>query len=101
MKFKIKYNRKFMAKNSGMTLWPWVLFQEKKEDVSDRLFRHELEHCYQIKREGRLKFYASYFWQLITKGYRNISYEVEAYAIWETPLTEQEKKWRESGVIEL
>jgi hypothetical protein len=50
---------------------------------------------------GRIKFYASYLWLQMKHGYRNHPYELEAWERQNTPLTEQEKQWREKGKIEL
>jgi len=65
------------------------------------LFRHELEHCYQIKKKGVVKFYLSYLKELVTKKYRDISYEQEAYDIERKPLTAEEQEWFYNKVIKL
>lgn len=86
---------------AGMVLWPWVWFKRTPDQVSDRLYRHELQHCYQVKRMGRFKFYTTYLWLLARHGYKNHPYEVEARERHYDPLTDQEKQWRENGVVEL
>jgi hypothetical protein len=101
MKFKIVYNCKWMFWAAGMVVWPFMFFKRSPSEVSNVLYRHELEHCYQVKREGRLKFYATYLWYQIRYGYKKNPYEVEANEREFDALTEQEKQWRGKGVIEL
>ena len=50
---------------------------------------------------GRFKFYTSYLWLLAKHGYKNHPYENEARDRQYDPLTDQEKEWREKGVVEL
>ena len=76
---------------AGMVLYPWIFFKGSKEEVSDRLFRHELEHIYQVRREGWLKFHVKYFYFSIRKGYRNNPYEIEATTMSNIPLTAEER----------
>ena len=40
--------------------------------------KHEDVHKEQFKKDGWIKFLTRYIWQLITKGYKNIDYEIEA-----------------------
>lgn len=51
-----------------------------KEDllIGDKIYKHELKHIEQVKREGRLKFICKYLWFNIRYGYKNNPYEVEA-----------------------
>lgn len=99
MKFKIVYNCKWMFWAAGMVVWPFMFFKRSPEEVSNILYRHELEHCYQVKRMGRIKFYASYLWLQMKHGYKNHPYENEANDREHDALTEQEKQWRENGKI--
>ena len=79
----------------GKVRYPFMLFSDAKEDVPDWLFRHELEHIYQVRRDGWWKFHLVYLWQLIRRGYKNIEYEVEARKIALTPLTKVERELKE------
>jgi len=45
---------------------------------SKSLIRHESKHIEQINREGIIKFTIAYMWYLITVGYKNNPYEIEA-----------------------
>lgn len=81
----------------GMVLYPFVLFKRSKEDVSDRLFRHELQHVYQVRREGWLKFYLTYLWYQVRYGYSKNPYEVEATSFENDPLTPQERKLKDDS----
>ncbi|KPK74250.1 MAG: hypothetical protein AMJ84_00235 [Acidithiobacillales bacterium SM23_46] len=106
MKFRIVYNAWWMRRGWGMVFWSWMWFGLKESEVSDRHYRHELQHCYQVKRKGRLWFLISYallwlrhgaFWG----GYRNHPYEVEARQHQDNPLTAEEIAWRERRRITL
>lgn len=55
---------------------------------------HERIHMCQRMVEGVWKFRARYLWQLLTRGYRGIDYEVEAYTN-EGDLTYCERRWPE------
>jgi len=93
MKLKIKYNvgKWIMWGYAGRVLYPFVLFRDSTEEVSDRLFRHELEHVYQIQADGWWKFHLKYLYELVRYGYKNISYEVGAEWKEETMLTVSER----------
>ena len=100
MKFKVLTNQKWLLWAQGMVIYPFVIIRPRV--CSETLFRHELEHCYQIQREGVIKFYLSYVWKLIRHtGYKNHPDEVEAYQAQNKKLTKVERQWYESGVIEL
>lgn len=102
MKFTVKYNFNVILKPGwAIVLWPFVLFNAPKSKVTDRWFRHELQHCYQVKKKGVLRFYLTYLWHLIRKGYRDNPYEVEARAYENVPLTETERKWLHDNKIRL
>ena len=80
---------------AGMVLYPFMLFKRSKEEVPDTLFRHELEHVYQVQREGWFKFYIKYLYLNVRKGYRNNPYEIEARDASVEPLTSEERKLKE------
>jgi hypothetical protein len=101
MKFRIVYKAWWMFWAKGMVLWPWIWFNPAKMHVSNILYRHELEHCYQVKRMGRFKFYTSYLWLLAKHGYKNHPYENEANDREHDPLTDQEKQWIADGKVKL
>lgn len=94
---KIRYNHwifKLIRNYDGIVIYPWVLFKQDKTEVSDTLFRHELEHVYQIQREGWFCFHMKYFWYLLKYGYWNNPYEVSARKAQTTPLTKEESEIR-------
>jgi len=117
MKFKIIYNARFMFWARGMVLWPFLLLKpyKRKPETSlfnkkwneqaladeDRIYRHELQHCYQVKQEGRLKFYGKYLWYQVRHGYTDNPYEVDARAHENEPLTPTETSWRRRGKVVL
>lgn len=101
MKFRIVYKAWWMFWAGGMAVWPWVWFKSADMHVSTRLFRHELEHCYQIKRKGRLKFYVGYLLLLLRYGYKRHPYEIEANERENDPLTPTERAWKDRGRIQL
>ena len=73
-----------------------IFFSDSAKDLPQWLFRHELEHCYQIMREGVILFYAKYFWYSVRHGYKKNPYEIEAYQRQIDPLTTNEEQllWR-------
>lgn len=81
----------------GQCLYPFVLFRFKKEEVSDRLFRHEIEHFYQGQQLGFFGYYFKYIWLSIRHGYKNHPMELECEAIENAPLTHQERMWKDEG----
>lgn len=81
----------------GQCLYPFVLFRFKKAEVSDRLFRHEIEHFYQGQRLGFFGYYCKYLWLNIRHGYKKHPMELECEAVENTPLTEQERKWKDES----
>lgn len=61
-----------------MALYPFILINPKKK-FGPVLLNHELIHHRQQLEMLILPFYILYLTELITKGYRNISFEKEAY----------------------
>ena len=104
MKFKIVYNPWWMRKGWAMVFFFWMWVGKDQKDFADWHYRHELQHCYQIKDKGRLWFYLTYafYWfryGMFWGGYKNNPYEIEANERENDPLTDQEKQWKESGKI--
>ena len=81
----------------AITIYPFIFFKRKKDEISDRLFRHELEHIYQVRRRGWFRFYLSYLWESIRRGYKNNKYEIAANAVENTPLTADERKLKDQS----
>jgi len=75
----------------AITIYPWIFFRKPRGTVTDVEFRHELEHCYQVRRVGWLRFYVTYGWQAWRRGYDTIPAELEARAMQDTPLTAAEE----------
>lgn len=97
MKLRIIYNTWFVPPGSdAWVIYPFMFFRQHRVDVSNRLFRHELEHVYQVQRDGWFKFYLGYLWDWLTNGrdYYKIRYEVEARAKEHEPLTSVERYWK-------
>lgn len=80
----------------GITIYPFIFFKRKREEITDTLFRHELEHIYQVKRLGWFRFYISYLIENIKEGYQNNKYELEAESRENTPLTVEERQLKDS-----
>ena len=98
MKFWIIKNDSIpFGRYEGIVLYPFVFVKNDK----DTLFRHELEHCYQIARKGVLRFYWDYLVNLVKYGYSNHPDEIEAYAKQSLRLTPEETVWKINGVIEV
>ena len=99
MKFIVLKNQQWMFWAGGMVLYPFVIFSMRYP--SRQLFRHELEHCYQVQRKGVFKFYTSYVFNLFKHGYRKHPDEIPAWDIQHTKLTEVEETWYKTGKINL
>jgi len=95
MKFRIvKGKLPWMFWADGMVLVWFVLLKDQPSFRADEiLYRHELQHCYQMEEKGRIRFYLSYLWELIRKGYRGNKYEKEAFRVQYTRLTSLERHW--------
>lgn len=120
MKFKIVYREEsqsifpWKSRFRGVVLWPYVIMRPRvyatgsvaQSELATRrslvkLYRHELQHCYQIKRMGIIKFYVRYVWLNLIKGYQNHPDELEARQYENEQLTQLEEKWLHDGVIDL
>ncbi len=80
----------------GVVIGHHIFFADPPDSIPEWTFRHELEHAYQIMREGARKFYWNYFWFQIRLGYHKNPYEIEARAVECIPLTinEEEILWK-------
>ena len=120
MKFKIIYKKEnesifpWKSRFRGVVLWPYVIMRPRVYSTGQvaqsemmtrrslvKLYRHELQHCYQIKRMGVIKFYVRYVWLNLIKGYQNHPDEIEARQYENEKLTQLEEKWLHNGVIDL
>lgn len=79
-----------MGRFNGKVYYPFVLFKQAQDEVTDILFRHELEHVYQVKRKGWFGFYLKYLYFNIRYGYENNPFEIEANERENEPLTKAE-----------
>lgn len=66
-------------RTAAMALFPFILLNRRKK-VTDILINHERIHLMQQLEMLVLPFYLIYLFELVAKGYRNISFEKEAYA---------------------
>lgn len=64
----------------AITLGQTTYYSCNIDKVNIEWRKHEDMHKIQWKRDGHIKFACRYVWQLITKGYLNIDYEIEARA---------------------
>jgi hypothetical protein len=74
---------------TAMAVYPFMIFKNQKVSVSRKVIRHELIHFHQQLELLILPFYVLYFLSYLLnlliyrdhdKAYRNICFEVEAYA---------------------
>lgn len=72
-----------------------IFFKEKKKDVSEKLFKHELCHHYQGEKL-KAAFYPILFLDYAVLGYTKSLLEKEAKEYAKNPLTKQEKSWWDS-----
>ena len=73
-------------------IYPFLLFSEVRGAVADQLFRHEMQHVYQLRKLGWIRFHAKYLWSLIRHGYTDNDFEIDARAHEITPLTRDERR---------
>lgn len=86
----------------GIVLYPFVFFRPYKNDAQNRvLFRHELQHCYQIKERGVLAFYVNYLWLLFKHGYHDHPDEIEARQSQNLPLSPTQVTMYHTGKIKI
>ena len=98
MKLRVIYDSCLVSSSyDAWVLFPFMFFRAAKENVSDQLFRHELEHVYQVMRVGWLCFYSKYLWYLYLHGYNEHPFELEAKARQYDPLTKDEITLKEAG----
>jgi len=76
----------------GIVLWNRIRFAEPANEVPNWVFRHELEHAYQIIRDGHLTFYIKFFYYSVRYGYQENPYEIEAREAQQKPLTQNEEE---------
>jgi len=70
-------NRWYLSKwIDGIVIYPFIFYQG---EPSETLRKHEWVHIEQIKRLGVIRFYITYLWYNLTKGYDNNPFEIEAY----------------------
>jgi hypothetical protein len=62
----------------AVTLGQTAYYSCDENQVSERWHKHEDCHKVQWARDGKVKFLSRYIWQLFTKGYAQIDYEIEA-----------------------
>lgn len=98
MKIRVVYSFLPLRKSwvHGIVIYPFIFFKRRREEVADRLFRHELQHVYQVQEHGWFKFYLSYLWNSLWHGYKGNKYELEANAVENQPLTAYERSLKDS-----
>lgn len=71
--------------HSSVCLYPWKIVYHRPPD--EELRRHEWAHVYQIKRDGKLKFYSRYIWEKFIKKipWDQREYEQEAVRLAKDP----------------
>jgi hypothetical protein len=98
MKIRPVYNFLPLRKTwiGGITIYPFIFFKRRREEVTDTLFRHEMQHIYQVQKLGWIRFYVSYLWESARVGYKKNKYEIEANAVENQPLTAYEQSIKAS-----
>lgn len=62
----------------GITVFPFIIFSSKTK-ITPELINHEKIHLKQQLELLIIPFYIWYFIEYYTKGYKNVSFEKEAY----------------------
>jgi len=97
MKLRVCYSSRLVRKKyAAWVLFPFMFFRQAKEDVDDRLFRHEMQHVYQVLRMGWWVFYITYLWHLWRDGYARHPYELEAHMVEHDELTTVERFFKDN-----
>ena len=72
----------------AITLYPYIIYRCKEEEVPERTKRHEMIHIHQQRELGVIGFYILYTYYWLKKlakyknfsvAYYNIPFEIEAY----------------------
>ena len=80
----------------AITLWPFIIFRNSREEVGETLINHEMIHIKQQEELWVVGFYILYVYYWLknlpkyrdsSKAYYNIPFEVEAY------LNQEDKKY--------
>lgn len=102
MRLRFRFNHWWFRifPGAGMVFYPYVLFKRGPEQTPAKLFRHELQHVYQVRQQGWLKFYLTWLWYTITRGYRGNPYEIEANAVENDPLNSSEQALWQAAVYQ-
>ena len=96
MELRVIYSSRLVRKKyAAWVLYPFMFIRHSKEDCSDRLFRHEREHVYQVQSDGWWTFYIKYLWHLYKHGYMDHPYEMEARDRENDPLTTVERYFKD------
>ena len=73
-------NKRLLGKNiNGMTIAPFIILRDESLKSNKRLMNHERIHIKQQVEMLWLPFFIWYGIEYLFKGYRNISFEREAY----------------------
>ena len=89
MRTKEKYDHWFpkLLSISAITIYPYILYSLRANEIPKSLRFHELEHIDQVRRIGWVRFYLSYVLYYLAnkasgmshqKAYKEIPYEKEA-----------------------
>lgn len=91
---KTRFGRWFMegypAKFHAIFWLGVMTFAGPKGRYGKGLYKHELIHFYQAKREGWLLWNIRYYYYLWKVGYLDNPYEQEAYSLQHEPMTDEE-----------
>jgi hypothetical protein len=81
----------------GIVLYPFVILSTTKEKTRTSVFKHEITHVYQVKREGFFCFYCKYLCHIFKKAcscstdiFIENEFEDEAYDNENNPLNKEE-----------
>ena len=100
MRLRVIFNVRagYLFRFKGFCLYPFLLIRGAKGEDTVRTFRHELEHAYQIREMGLIRYIGSYYWENIRKGYQDNRYEIRCREAAGTPLTAAEQALWDTGI---
>ncbi len=72
------YNCRWLGRLYGITIWPIILYREQKDNVLDRMRKHEEYHWHHQLKWGIIPWFVAYFFLWLQFGYSRHPFEIAA-----------------------
>ena len=99
LKIASGFMRHYLILGGGVaayTPWGTIYFISKKVMKNKKLMKHELAHQKHIERDGAIIYGLKYIYYMISRGYWNNPYEIEARKAMGIKTKKQDKIFRKS-----